>query len=144
MRIENRVVEIEKKMQEGEKLGVGCVVINERNELLLGLRCKATDAPEWGFLGGSVELGESPLEAVIREVKEESNLDVKHLEYIKSGVSGAWTDYLFVCKAFEGDIKVKEDEMSELRFFGMEDIDKLAIYPFSKVSLNTIVEKGIV
>ena len=39
--------------------------------------------PDWGFFGGSIEKGETPLEAVIRESKEELNLDIRpeELEY---------------------------------------------------------------
>ncbi len=31
---------------------------------------------EWGFVGGQIEEGESPEEALVREVKEESNMEV--------------------------------------------------------------------
>ncbi len=34
--------------------------------------------PPWGFFGGSIEEGESPLEAILRETKEE--LDIKLAE----------------------------------------------------------------
>ena len=52
----------------------GCIIFDEQGRLLLQ---KRTDCGEWGFLGGMVELGESVEEAAVREVKEESGLDVK-------------------------------------------------------------------
>lgn len=40
--------------------------------------------PKWGHFGGSIEKGETPLQAVIRETKEELDLDISKsdLEYI--------------------------------------------------------------
>lgn len=40
--------------------------------------------PPWGFFGGSIEAGETPLEAVIRETKEELGvrLDENDLVYL--------------------------------------------------------------
>ena len=52
----------------------GCIILDDKNRLLLQ---KRSDCEKWGFLGGMVELGESVEEAAIREIKEESGLDVK-------------------------------------------------------------------
>ena len=38
---------------------------------------KRADSNKWGFPGGAVELGETPQMAAIREVKEETGLDVE-------------------------------------------------------------------
>ncbi len=51
----------------------GCI-LNEKSEVLLQRR---GDTNMWGFLGGAIELGETPEMAVIREVKEETGLDVE-------------------------------------------------------------------
>ncbi|MBE5787978.1 MAG: NUDIX domain-containing protein [Clostridiales bacterium] len=50
----------------------GCI-FNERGEVLLQRR---GDSGKWGFPGGAIELGETPEMAAIREVKEETGLDV--------------------------------------------------------------------
>jgi 8-oxo-dGTP pyrophosphatase MutT (NUDIX family) len=49
------------------------VVANERDEVLLTRR---RDGGEWVLPGGSVEEGEAPWEAVAREVREESGLEI--------------------------------------------------------------------
>ena len=68
--------------------GAAAVIVNENDEILLQSRA---DRDEWGFPGGCQELGETFEEVVIREVKEETNLDVleENLELIKlvSGMS---------------------------------------------------------
>ena len=52
---------------------VGAVIL-DRDRVLLVRRGQAPAKGKWTFPGGVVELGESPEEALIREVKEECNL----------------------------------------------------------------------
>lgn len=53
--------------------GVRAIIINDQGEILLQRR---TDVSLWGLPAGSVELDETALEALRREVKEETDLDV--------------------------------------------------------------------
>ena len=55
------------------------VIVNENNEVLLQ---KRTDNNLWGLPGGLLELRESISEGALREVKEETNLDVKLTKFI--------------------------------------------------------------
>ena len=55
-------------------VAVTAVVTNDQGELLLQ---KRTDNELWGLPGGAMDIGESIREAVIREVKEETTLDVE-------------------------------------------------------------------
>jgi 8-oxo-dGTP diphosphatase len=64
------------------KLVAKAALFNDKNELLL-LRRSSTDKNrpgEWDFPGGRVEEDENYTDAVIREVKEETGLDLKHDE----------------------------------------------------------------
>lgn len=55
----------------------GCIFDDEGRVLLQ----RRGDSGKWGFPGGAVELGETPEMAAVRELKEETGLDVevKHL-----------------------------------------------------------------
>ena len=57
-------------------VGVGAVVVCDR-KLLLAKRGSAPGRNQWSIPGGMVRLGETVCDAVVREVKEESNLDVE-------------------------------------------------------------------
>lgn len=55
---------------------VGAVVVDDAGRLLLIRRGHAPSAGLWSVPGGHVEPGESLSEAVVREVREETGLDV--------------------------------------------------------------------
>jgi ADP-ribose pyrophosphatase YjhB (NUDIX family) len=52
---------------------VSAVIFDRRRRLLLQQR---SDGGQWGLPGGSVEIGESVSDAVVREVREETGLTV--------------------------------------------------------------------
>ena len=58
----------------GVRPSVSAVIFDRRGRLLLQQR---SDGGPWGLPGGSVEIGESVREAVIREVREETGLRVR-------------------------------------------------------------------
>lgn len=60
--------------------GVELLVFNNKNQVLMQLR---TDFNQWGFPGGSMELGETFEEVAKRELKEEINLEIDDLKLIK-------------------------------------------------------------
>jgi ADP-ribose pyrophosphatase YjhB (NUDIX family) len=61
---------------------VGGVLRDEAGRLLLVLRGNEPDRGTWSLPGGRVEAGESPEDAVVREMAEETGLDVRVLELI--------------------------------------------------------------
>ena len=72
---------------ENKRPGVGVTVLifsNEKpNHVLMGKRLNKTGYGMYAFPGGHVEFGESFIKTAIREVKEETNLDIEMVELIK-------------------------------------------------------------
>ncbi|MEM3378643.1 MAG: NUDIX hydrolase [Candidatus Bathyarchaeia archaeon] len=66
---------MKKEYPERPVVGVGAIIIKD-GKILLEKRKSAPAKGEWSVPGGLVELGESIEQAVIREVKEETGLDV--------------------------------------------------------------------
>jgi 8-oxo-dGTP pyrophosphatase MutT (NUDIX family) len=51
------------------------IILNEKNEVLLGERARGTAAGFMELPGGKVDRGEEPKVASVREIKEETSLD---------------------------------------------------------------------
>ncbi|WP_049613603.1 nucleotide triphosphate diphosphatase NUDT15 [Yersinia pekkanenii] len=62
-------------------VGVGVIIVNSQGEVLLGKRC-GQHAPYWSIPGGHMESGESFEHAAIREVFEETGLNINELKVI--------------------------------------------------------------
>jgi len=62
------------------------IPVNSKREILIQDR-RNYKKPDWGFFGGGVESGETCLEAVIREAKEELDLEIRKEELIFLGES---------------------------------------------------------
>ena len=112
--------------------GAAVIVRNELGEVLLQQR---SDNGRWGLPGGCQELGERFKDTIIREVKEETNLDVdeKDLELIDI-VSGKTrrnsypngdvvinNTALYCIKKYNGELKWNE-ESKEMRFFDLNNL----------------------
>ena len=112
-------------------IAVGGIVENDRGEILL---VKHRDHKAWGFPGGQVENGENLPGAVIREVKEESgiNVCVEKLIAISSntasyeGTNGyeaipTKVMFDFICKFVDGELS-SSDETSESKWVAREEV----------------------
>ncbi|MBC8170563.1 MAG: NUDIX hydrolase [Anaerolineae bacterium] len=108
---------------------VAAIIFNEAGEVLLQLR---SDNHLWALPGGAIEIGEEPAEAVIREVWEETGLQVlpERISGVYSGKMGltrypngdevAITAITFVCRVVGGELKTDEDETLELGYFKVD------------------------
>ncbi len=109
--------------------GVTAVVTNAAGEILLQRR---SDNGQWGLLSGVMEPGEEPADAVIREVREESGLDVipervsgvysgeaYHVHY-PNGDESIYVDITFVCRPVAGELHIGDDESLEIRYFARD------------------------
>ena len=83
------------------KIIVKCIIYNRAlNRFLLVQRCENdhTGANTWENAGGNIEEGETPEDAVFREVKEETgitDIEIKHIAYV-SVLKGKLPDLLIV------------------------------------------------
>lgn len=106
------------------------ILYNEGGQILLQLRSeyKKRYASHWGVFGGKIELGETPEEALIREMQEELNYETR--EAIKFRISpevdGLPQLHLFY-ERYDGTRPITLDprESQEMRWFAIEEIEAL-------------------
>jgi len=106
------------------------ILENDQNEILLYLRDNKPDIPfphHWDLFGGYIEEGETPEEALVREVKEELNYNLKDFRFFKeydctSGDVHPNTKYVYVGRINEPIENLSLQEGERLKFFSHDEI----------------------
>ncbi|HJD56205.1 MAG TPA: NUDIX hydrolase [Rickettsia endosymbiont of Pyrocoelia pectoralis] len=69
-------------MTNNPRVGIGIILFNSKNEILLGRRISSHGESTYGNPGGHLEFGETFEECVIREVLEETNLIIENPQFL--------------------------------------------------------------
>ena len=101
------------------------VIRNSNGEFLMQKRVESKGG-DWGVTGGHPKSGETPIEGIITEVKEELGLDFSNETFnlYDSGCDGedCYKMY-FVNKDIDlNDITIQKEELSEVRWFSMDEL----------------------
>ena len=101
------------------------VIRNSKGEFLMQKRVEEKGG-DWGVTGGHPKSGETPIQGIITEVKEELGLDFSEEDFTlyDSGCDGkdCYKMY-FVNKDIDiDDINIQEEELSEVRWFSMDEL----------------------
>ncbi len=102
------------------------VLIFRRGRLLLVRRAHEPYPGKWTIPAGFMEWGESPEETAIRELKEETNLDIEigDLFHVYSGSDDPRTRavlILYFARNADGDL-VAGDDAADARWFAQNDL----------------------
>lgn len=99
------------------RVGLGVILVNHDGKVLIGKR-KNSHAPYYSIPGGHLEPGETFEDGAIREIKEETDLDIKNprvvavtnnLEtYNKEGLH--YVSIALLAQDFSGELKIMEPE----------------------------------
>ena len=112
---------------------IGSAVLVEKDgKFLLGERNKENYRGYWVIPGGGVRWGETIQDAAIREIKEETNLDVElvklicHREIINVDAGYHSVVFYHLARPINTDMKVSDD-LSRVGFFSIDEMKKLKL-----------------
>ena len=105
-----------------------CVIVAiTKNDTILLARAHRFTRPMYSLLAGFVEVGETLEHAVMREVAEESGVQVKNLRYFGSQ---SWPFPNNLMLAFQaewasGEIVIQEEEIMDAQFFRFDNLPEI-------------------
>jgi 8-oxo-dGTP pyrophosphatase MutT (NUDIX family) len=108
-------------------IGVGSVVINDKQEILLVLEKYADNASRWKVPGGLVDAGENLGEAACREVWEETGIKCEFQSILGFRTKNKYlwnqSDIYFVCKLkpLALDIQIDQREIVDCKWTPLEE-----------------------
>jgi 8-oxo-dGTP pyrophosphatase MutT (NUDIX family) len=121
-------------------IGVGGVVINERQELLVVCeRHRRSAAPYYKLPGGALQPGEHLVDAVLREVLEETGINARFESLVCfrhwHGYRYGKSDIYFVCRLspLSQDLTMQHEEIEECLWMPVDDyFASDLVSPFNK------------
>lgn len=126
--------------QQHPHIGVGIVVRNSNNDILLGLRRGEHESNVWGLPGGALDMGETIFACARREVMEETGLSIDNLELvsISDDVPGPQAPNHFVSigvrATADGEPTLNEPQKCrEWRWFALSDLPEPLFRPSKKI-----------
>lgn len=142
------------------------LILHDRRVLLV----KHKKLGVWLYPGGHIEPNETPEEALIREVKEETGLNIKivakrdeELSDTENDVRSLYVPYAILCERIKGkhnphyhidliylcklddlvpeDITSSKMELSQIGWFSLEDLSDLKLFPNFRRLLGKILSQ---
>jgi 8-oxo-dGTP diphosphatase len=128
------------------------IVFDERRRVLL---VQQRDVGLWSTPGGAIEPNETPADAVVREVWEETGLYTDPVRLLgvfggpectvvyANGDQVAYVTTVFECRARSGTLSGSTDETSASRFFGASDLETLDMTRWSRFIVPKLLDGGV-
>ncbi|MFZ2965669.1 MAG: NUDIX domain-containing protein [Leuconostoc falkenbergense] len=143
--------DIRQKIGHALLIGVGAGVIIEKDGKIL-LQNRA-DGLGWGIHAGGIDPGETFEEAARRELLEEIGLIANYL-----GLFGAYSGedsfltypngdkiyfptIIYVCRDFSGQLQAQKEEVSELRWFDVQEALPTPLFSIHARAIRDFIEK---
>lgn len=129
------------------------LIVNDARELLVATRAHEPVKGTLDLPGGFVDMNETGEEAVIREVKEETGLEVESVKYLfslpndyeYSGFVVLTLDLVYLCKVKDTSILKAEDDVAKLEFIKISDLDPdlFGLHSVKEVIRRISTESGL-
>ena len=96
----------------------------------------------WELPGGGIDHGDTPLETIKREIKEEMGIDVLEINpkiqyfVIAKALDSVWKSSVFYLTKLKSLNFTPTDECRELKFFTIKEAQKVESYPVVKAFIK--------
>lgn len=105
------------QIQERKTINVAAAIIKNKNQIFATQRGYGTFKDGWEFPGGKIEKGETPKQALVREIREELDTEIEIGELVDI-VEYDYPDFhltmhCFLCTVKSGDLVLKEHEAAK-------------------------------
>jgi 8-oxo-dGTP diphosphatase len=118
------------------KSGCGILLFNENHEVLICKRSEEDGFGKWCFVGGKVEDAESASNAIVREVKEEVDLNLLDFKLINIFCFEKSEEFLYISNDYSGNVKLQENEISEVKWVSLNKLGNYDLFEPSRISLE--------
>ena len=126
-----------------------CYIDNGDSYLMLHRVKKANDAShgKWIGVGGKCEADESPDECMLREVREETGLEITEWHYrgIVTFISDTWPNeymHLFTATAWNGEPDMSIDDEGTLAWIPKSDLMNLNLWEGDRIFLRLLLDES--
>jgi 8-oxo-dGTP diphosphatase len=117
------------------------MIVEHEGKILLARRNKKNRNGFWVIPGGGVDFGETLENAAVREVKEETNVDVEDIQFVGFqeliNVPGEYHAVVFFHKAKALTTVISaSDDVSDAQFFTIDEIKELETVKSVQIALT--------
>ena len=126
-------------------INVVAAIIKKEDKVFITQRGHGEFKGVWEFPGGKIESGETPEEAIVREIKEELKSEVK-VERLFDEINDVHGDRcfnvkFFICSLVSGNLELTEH--LDAKWVNPVDIDEKGFMPADKTVLDSLKSDGL-
>ena len=114
---------------------VSVIIVNEKKEILL-VQHRKSNRLYWVLPGGRIEYGESFQDCAVRELKEETNLDIEFgkVVFLSEAIAPDRSRHIIniyaTGKVLGGEMKVGDEPMlADVAYKPISELEKITLYP---------------
>lgn len=127
----------------------GCIILNDKDEVLLEREISRNGDRFWCFPKGHKELGETDEQTALRETKEEVGLDVEIIDhdpisnnYLLHGGKVLKQVVYYLARPTSGvELELQAEEVEQARFVSLDEARELADFEYTKITIDEVRQK---
>lgn len=126
---------------------VAAILLNDKGEVFSAERAYGELKGKWEFPGGKIEQGETPEQAIVREIQEELGTSIS----VKRFYCNVKYDYptfhldmdVFLCDIIKGSLRIEEGIHMGQRFTPVDNLRQEDWCPADALVVSKILEEGL-